>query len=159
MNRAIIYFSLTNNTEQAAQKIANEIGADLIKIETVRKLPSTMFFQMMVCGCQATFGMCPKIKGMPEDIDKYDEIIIGTPIWAGVCVPAFNTLFKKKNLRGKIVGAFTYSGGGDNDKCIENLEKKLGKLRYSVALADRKNPLSSSNDEKLSEFIEEIVRG
>lgn len=159
MKRAVIYYSLTDNTKEAADQIAQILSADIYRIVTRKPMPAGKGSQMMFGGMQATFGMCPKILGMPENIDTYDEIIIGTPIWAGKHAPAMNTLLKNQNLREKITGVFTFSGGGDNDKCISGLIRKIPQLKYTVALADRNNKMAEENAAKVQSFAEEILNG
>lgn len=156
MKRAVVYYSLTDNTKEAAEYIAGKIDADLYKIELVKPMPSSFGKQIFLGGMQSSMGMTPKIKEIPIDVEKYDEIIIGTPIWAGNAASPINTLLKKYNVADKITAVFTFSGGGDNDKCILALEKVLKNMKTNVALADRKSDLSSSNQEKLDKFIEEL---
>ena len=156
MKRLVIYYSLSGNTRSAAEKIAENLGADLIQIDFVKPLPKGTAGQMFEGGKQATFGMKPEIKGMPTDVSQYDEIIIGTPIWAGKAASPFNTVFTNKDVCEKVVAVFTFSGGGDNDKCIEALSKKLSNLKADVALADRSNAAAENNTSKLDEFAEKI---
>jgi len=104
-------------------------------------------------GRQATFGVKPEITGAPTDITAYDEIIIGTPIWAGKCASPFNTLLADENLCAKVTAAFTYSGGGDNAGCIKALAKVLPNLKHNVALADSKSKFAPENTNKIAEFI------
>lgn len=159
MKRAIVYYSLTNNTKEAARYLAGRLEADLYQIETMKPMPKGKGMQMLLGGMKATFGMCPAIKGVPDELTRYDEIVLGTPIWASKNAPAINTLLKSKEFREKITAVFTFSGGGDNDKCIAQLKKKLPNLKHTVALADRNNKLASENEKKLDTFAEEIING
>lgn len=79
MKRAIIYYSLSDNTKEAAEYMS----------------------------LKSTFGMTPKIKGVPENIDVYDEIIIGTPIWAGKAASPINSLLKYADIADKSNEAFS----------------------------------------------------
>ena len=153
MKRAIIYYSLSNNTKVTAEKMADTLGADIYRIDLVKPLPSNKAGQMFEGGRQVTFGVKPEINGAPEDISSYDEIIIGSPIWAGKCASPFNTLLANKDLCAKITAVFTYSGGGDNDGCIKALNKILPNLKYNVALADSKSKFAPQNESKIEEFI------
>lgn len=157
MKRAVVYYSLSGNTKEAAEKIAKEIGADLIQIDQLKPMPSSKASQMMVGGMKATFGIKPEIKGVPENISEYDEIIIGTPIWASKPAPAVNTFIKKRGVADKISAVFTFSGGGDNDKCIEYLSKLLPNMKLQVALADRENKLSEGNEANIESFIMKLM--
>lgn len=159
MKRAIVYYSLTDNTKEMAEIIAKKSGDDLYRIDTIKPMPKEKEKQMMLGGMKAIFGMCPAIKGMPDDILTYDEIIIGTPIWAGKNAPAINTLLESHEIRDKVTAVFTLSGGGDNDKCIARLKKKLPNLAHTVALADRNNKVASENMDKLNAFMEVLLDG
>lgn len=153
MKRAIIYYSLSNNTKETAEKLAEKLNADIYRIDFVKPLPNNKAGQMLEGGRQATFGVKPDIKGLPEDHTQYDEIIIGTPIWAGKCASPINTLMNDKALCDKVTAVFTYSGGGDNEGCIKSLKPKFINLKYNVALADSKTKFAESNDLKFEEFL------
>lgn len=159
MNRIIIYYSLTGNTKNAAERLAELLNADVCRIETVKPMPPDMARQMMIGGMKAVFGLRPEIKGVPQDISKYDEVIIGTPVWAGKNAPAANTLFKNKEIKEKVTAVFTLSGGGDNDKCVTRLRKMLPNLKHTAALADRNHETACNNEDKLCAFAEEIQNG
>ncbi len=159
MKRAIVYYSLTNNTKEAAKYLAGRLEADLYQIELMKPMPKGKGLQMMLGGMKATFGMHPAIKGVPDELTAYAQIVLGTPIWAGKNAPAVNTLLKSKEVREKITAVFTFSGGGDNDKCMAGLQKKLPNLKHTVALADRNNKLAAENERKLDAFAEELING
>ena len=159
MKRAVIYYSLSGNTKEAAERIAASLSADIFRIDLLKKLPGNTAGQMMKGGMQVTFGMRPEITGAPEDVSSYDEIILGTPVWAGKAASPVNTLLADKNIADRITYVFTYSGGGDNDKCIKALSGLLPNLKGNAALADRKNELSRDNDKRLDEFAERIKNG
>lgn len=156
MKRAIIYYSLSNNTKKTAERLAKELDTDLYQIDLVKALPDNKAGQMLEGGRQATFGVKPEIKGMPKDVAQYDEIIMGTPIWAGKCASPFNTVLEDATVCNKIVAVFTYSGGGDNAGCIKALSKKLINLRTNVALADGRTKFAAANEEKLRAFMDAL---
>lgn len=156
MKRAIIYYSLSNNTKEAAEYLAEKLNIDLHRVELVKPMPEVFWKQILLGGMQSSCGMKPKIKGIPENIDEYEEIILGTPIWAGKAASPINTLLKNTKIADKTVAVFTFSGGGDNEKCIIELSKKLKNMRKNVALADKTNQASSNNHDKLNEFAENL---
>lgn len=111
---------------------------------------------MIVDGMQSTFGRKPQIKGVPDNIDYYDEIILGTPIWAGMPAAPVYTFIKKYGIADKIDAVFTFSGGGDNDRCMAQLSKTLKNIKNEVALADRNSEMAKNNHDKLEKFIMDI---
>lgn len=137
MNRAVVYYSLSGNTKEAAKIIARKLGAKIFEIDLVKPLPKNTVRQMLVGGMQSTFGRRPKIKGVPDNIDYYDEIILGMPVWAGMPASPVNTFIKNYGVADKIDAVFTFSGGGDNDRCLAQLSKSLKNIKSQVALADR----------------------
>lgn len=156
MKRAVIFYSLSNNTKEAAEYISDKLGADLFHIELKKPMPDSFNKQILLGGMQSSMGMTPRIKEISINIDDYDEIILGTPIWAGKAAAPINTLLKNYKVADKITAVFTFSGGGDNDKCISALKEKLNNLKINVALADRKSEAAKLNQEKLDEFVKQL---
>lgn len=156
MNRAVVYYSLSGNTKEAAKVIARKLEAKIFEIDLVKPLPKNTVRQMLVGGMQSTFGRRPKIKGVPDNIDYYDEIILGMPVWAGMPASPVNTFIKNYGVADKIDAVFTFSGGGDNDRCLAQLSKSLKNIKSQVALADRSNNAAKDNQEKLEKFVMSI---
>lgn len=156
MNRAVVYYSLSGNTKEAAKLIARKLGAKIFEIDLVKPLLKNTVRQMLVGGMQSTFGRRPKIKGVPDNIDYYDEIILGMPVWAGMPASPVNTFIKNYGVADKIDAVFTFSGGGDNDRCLAQLSKSLKNIKSQVALADRNSNAAKDNQEKLEKFVMSI---
>ena len=156
MNRAVVYYSLSGNTKEAAKVIARKLGAKIFEIDLVKSLPKNTVRQMLVGGMQSTFGRRPKIKGVPDNINYYDEIILGMPVWAGMPASPVNTFIKNYGVADKIDAVFTFSGGGDNDRCLAQLSKSLKNIKSQVALADRNSNAAKDNQEKLEKFVMSI---
>ena len=154
MKRIIVYYSLSGNTEEAVKIIAEKLGCEILKLETVKPLPKAFLAQMFVGGAQVAMNIIPKIKPIDKDINEYDEIIIGTPIWNRKGVPAINAFLKDSGIREKVTGLIISSGGGDIDKCVKALEDKIPNVKYRVSLLDRKYTDSSTNQEKIDKFVE-----
>lgn len=158
MKDLVVFYSLEGNTKQAAERIADKLNADILQLNTVNGIPKSKM-KYVIGGMQAVFGVCPKIKPIGLNPEKYGRIVLGTPVWADKVAPAFNSFFKKYDVKDKVIALFTFSGGGDNEKCVLNLKKKLNHLQTTVSLADRKNPIASENDRKLNDFIGKLISG
>ena len=48
MKRIVVYYSLSGNTGEAAKQIAKGLGADLLKLETKRKMPKSFAAQLFL---------------------------------------------------------------------------------------------------------------
>ena len=156
MKRLIVYYSLSGNTEEAAKKIAKELGADLLKLETVKAMPKSFAAQIMVGGGQVAFNHIPKLKPFDVDPDSYDEIILGSPIWNSKGVPAVNAFLKDEKAAAKVTSLFFLSGGGEVQKGLTAITKLLPNLKNTVSLLDKKHEDSKSNDAKIAEFVKSI---
>lgn len=155
MKRAVIFYSFEGNTKAAAEAIAKHLEADIFEIEPVKPIPKSCL-KYLVGGMQSTTKSCPEIKSLNCNLSDYDEIILGTPVWAWKPAAPVWSFIKKNNLNEKIKYVFTLSGDGTNEGCMKHLKKELNNIKYDVALADKKNPVSSENKEKLKEFINKI---
>ena len=156
MRRLIVYYSLSGNTEEAAKKIAKELGADLLKLETVKAMPKSFAAQIMVGGGQVAFNHIPKLKPLDVDPASYDEIILGSPIWNSKGVPAVNAFLKDEKAAAKVTSLFFLSGGGEVQKGLTAITKLLPNLKNTVSLLDKKHEDSKDNDAKIAEFVKSI---
>ena len=92
--RVVVYYSLSGNTEEAARKIAEVLGAELLKLETVKPMPKSYAAQIFVGGGQVMMHHIPRLKPLGKDLSGYDEIILGSPIWNSKGVPAINAFLQ-----------------------------------------------------------------
>ena len=158
MKKAVVFYSLSGNTQAAAKEIAEGIGADLIELKLVKPFPTEKSKQLALGGMQAMFGMKPAIQELSKNIKEYDVLILGTPIWAGTIAAPVHSFLNKYQVLDKIVAVFTFSGGGDNKRCIAKLSKRLPRLKVEVVLANRDSDLAIHNADKIHHFIKEVER-
>ena len=156
MKRLVVYYSLSGNTEEAAVKIAKGLDADLLKLETVKKMPKAFFSQIIVGGGQVMMNYIPKLKELDKDANEYDEIILGSPIWNSKGVPAINAFLQDEKAAAKVTSLFFSSGGGEVEKGLAAITKKLPNLKNTASLLDRKHPDSKDNDAKIEDFIARV---
>ena len=153
MKKLVVYYSLSGNTEEAAKKIAEKSGADLLKLQTKKNMPKSFAAQLFVGGGQVILNHIPELLPYEKDVDAYDEIILGSPIWNSKGVPAVNAFLKNENTAKKVTALFFLSGGGDTKKGLEAITKKLPNMKTTVSLLDKKQPASRDNDSKIEEFV------
>lgn len=156
MKRIIVYYSLSGNTEEAVNLIAEKLGCETLKIDTVKAMPKSFAARILVGGGQVAMKKIPEIKPIDKDLSVYDEIFIATPIWNSQGVPAINAFLMDEGICRKVTGLIITSGGGDIDKCVRVLEEKVPNVKYKVSLLDRKHKDYGLNCEKINEFVEKI---
>ena len=156
MKRIIIYYSLSGNTEEAVKLIAELLGIETLKIDTVKEMPKSFAAQLLIGGGQVAFNKIPKLKPIDKDLSIYDEIFIGTPIWNSKGVPAINALLKDETVSKKVTGLIITSGGGEIDNCVKALKDRIPNVKYQVSLLDRKHQDYQQNEGKIKKFVEEV---
>lgn len=111
MNKLVVYFSYTNNTRMIAHKIKEKLNCDILEIETV--IPYSNDYQTVVDDEQNSEASnhLPEIKDINVDLTKYDEIILGTPVWWYRPVPAIRTFLTQNDLSNKVIKPFATNAG------------------------------------------------
>lgn len=156
MKRLVVYYSLSGNTEEAAKKIAEQLGADLLKLETQKDMPKNFVGRLLVGGGQVVRNYIPELKPLEKDVSAYDEIVLGSPIWNSKGVPAVNAFLQDKAAAEKVTALFFMSAGGDTRKGLAAIAEKLPNLKHSVSLLDKKHKDSKDNDAKIEQFVAAI---
>ena len=157
MKRLVVYYSLSGNTEEAARKLAELLDAELLRLETVKPMPKSFAARILVGGGQVLFHHVQELKPLDRDLDAYDEIILGSPIWNSQGVPAVNAFLRDANAAAKVTALFFLSGGGETRKGLEAVTKRLPNLRHTVSLLDRRHKNSGENDAKLRQFAAAVL--
>ena len=148
----VAYFSASGVTERAAKEIAGAVDADLYEILpaqpytdadldwTDKKSRSTAEMNDPACR--------PEIAGTVENMEQYDTVFVGFPIWWYVEPRIVDTFLERYDFSGKTVIPFATSGGsgiGGAEKSLrEHCPKanwKQGKLVNSGAAAWAKSVL------------------
>ena len=159
MKTAVIYYSMSGNTEQTAEKIARQTGADLIRIEPVKEYPSKGFKKFLWGGKSAVMGDTPALQPYRFDAD-YDAIVIGTPLWAGTMTPPIKSFIKENRdkLSGKSISAFICCAGGGAEKAFEKIKAEVGTdtLSAQMILINPKEKPSDENEAKIKAFCDKL---
>lgn len=111
MKKLIVYFSYTGNTRMIANKIKDKLDCDILEIETV--IPYSNDYDKVVNDEQngEVSNHLPEIKKFDIDLDLYDTIILGVPVWWYRPCPAIRTFLTQNNLDGKTIIPFATNAG------------------------------------------------
>lgn len=119
----IAYFSETGNTEKLANLIHEQVGADMFKIEPVTPYPNgeELFDYIKE---EQDKDERPEIKGT-VNIDDYDIIFIGYPIWWSDLPQILYTFLESYDFSGKNVYLFSTNGGSGLSGTVSTITDKL----------------------------------
>lgn len=116
-----VYFSCTGTTKAIAEKIASITGSDIYSItpeEPYTEEDLAYYTGGRADQEQADPSVRPLISGNAEDMDGYDTIILGYPIWHGEAPRIINTFLESYDFSGKTILPFCTShssGIGSSD--------------------------------------------
>ena len=125
MKKLVAYFSASGVTKSAAERLAKAAGADLFEIKpavpytradvdwTNKKSRSSVEMNNPASR--------PEIAEQISNIEDYDTIFIGFPIWWYVAPTIINTFVESYDLSGKTIVPFATSGGSGLGKTAEVL--------------------------------------
>ena len=128
MNRKILvaYFSASGVTAKAAEKLAEAAQADLYEIKP--KIPYTHAdLDWTDKKSRSSVEMNdkasrPAIAGKVENMEEYDTVFIGFPIWWYVAPTIINTFLESYHFSGKTIIPFATSGWSGMGRTNENLK-------------------------------------
>ena len=154
MKYAVVYYSLEGNTKYAAEMLAEELRADLIPLTPVIKYPIGKFSKYFWGGKSASFREAPKLEAYGFDVDRYDVILLGTPVWAGTFSPPLRTFLRANPMVGRKIAFFASCSGGSTDKCFEELQKEApgSTVLATLRLIDPANGNRPEETRKIIDF-------
>lgn len=119
----VAYFSWSGNTQQMAEIIAQETGADLFEIATVT--PYTDDYNTLLDIAQQEQGedARPELNARVENWDSYDTIFVGYPNWWSDAPMAVYTFLESYDFTGKTVIPFNTSASGGFGRSLTGIEE------------------------------------
>ena len=153
----VAYFSASGVTKKLAQTLADAIGADLFAIEP--KVPYTRAdLNWMDKKSRSTVEMndpaCrPEIASRVDDMDSYDTIFLGFPIWWYREPSIIDTFLESYDFTGKKIILFATSGGSSFGKTAQGLKK----LAPGADIVEGRLLNGRPGSAALKEWISEII--
>ena len=166
MKSLIVYFSRTDenymedgirniekgNTEIVAETIQKLTGADLFKVETVNEYPYDYYKCCDVAKEELENNERPNVKRKLDNIDDYDVIYIGGPVWWSHYPMAIFTALEGLDFTGKKIKSFTTHEGSGVGSVMEDIRKICKNAVIEDALAIRGSDAKSCED-KIKNWI------
>ena len=148
MSRKLVaYFSASGVTAKVAERLAEAISADVFEIRPAvpytdadldwRNKESRSSIEMN------NLAFRPEVSDRRDNMDEYDTIFVGFPIWWYIAPTIINTFLESYDFSGKTIIPFATSGGSGMGNTNEKLaiscpNAKLlqGKVFSKDAVAD-----------------------
>lgn len=117
----IVYFSWGGNTRTVANHIHDLIGGDVVEVETVIPYPDSYEEVIQIAPGELESDYRPELKTKVENMDEYDTLIVGTPIWGGHLTPAMKSFLASYDLSGKAIAPFCTHGGSGTAQSVNDI--------------------------------------
>lgn len=128
-NTLVAYFSASGTTKQLADRLAKISNADLYEIKP-QKSYTREDLDWMNKKSRSSVEMSdhnsrPLLADKDAQIEQYDTIFVGFPIWWYIAPTIINTFLEAYDFSGKKVVLFATSGGSRFGKTVDNLKNSV----------------------------------
>lgn len=120
----VVYFSCTGTTELVAEYITEILGADSYQIvpeDPYTEADLAYYTDGRADQEQNDPDVRPAISGGVENMDEYDTIILGYPIWHGQAPRIISTFLESYDFSGKTIVPFCTSHSSGIGSSADNL--------------------------------------
>ena len=146
-NVLIVYFSQTGNTETVANIIHDNVGGDIVKLETTEAYPSDYDELVDYAQREQQGDARPELSTVIENIEQYDTIFLGYPNWWGDMPMAIYTFLDTYDLSGKTIAPFITHGGSGLSGTPENIQEEELNASVTEGLAIDGDEASDSSED------------
>lgn len=123
--KLVAYFSASGVTAKVAERLSESIGADLHEITPkVRYTDADLDWRDKTSRSSIEMtnpASRPEIERIRDNMQDYDTIYLGFPIWWYIAPTIINTFLESYDLTGKTIVPFATSGGSGMGKTNEML--------------------------------------
>lgn len=108
----VVYYSQSGHTKALANVIQKNTGADIFELELASPYPDNYNQMTEQVGKEQADHITPKLSKKIENINDYDTIFIGSPIWRSSLAPPMASFITSYDLSGKTILPFFTSDSG-----------------------------------------------
>ena len=158
--KLLVFYTYTGHTKYIAKMIKQKINCDILEIKP--KKPYSENYEIVVDEYQNNESVkeTPEIEKIDVNLDKYDEIIVGSPVWWYTITPPIRTFLKENDLSGKKIIPFATNAGwlGRTFKEIKSLctNSKVEKEMNIVFTEDYKVNELVTKEKEIDKWIESL---
>lgn len=123
------------NTKLVADEIQKLTGGDEFEIVADKSYDMSYDALTKLAKEEQEKNEKPAFKGEVKNIDQYDTMFIGGPIWWGTYPQVMFTFFNKYDLNGKTIIPFTTHEGSGLGNVVEDLKKLYPNATFKEAFS------------------------
>ena len=153
----VAVFSASGVTKKVGQEIAKISGGDFFEIEPKEKYTKSDL-NWLSRKSRSSVEMNdpssrPEIATSVSNMDEYDTVIVGFPIWWGVAPRIIETFLESYDFSGKTIVPFCTSGGSGVGSSDIALHKNVrGNVRWKDGVQ-----INRPNEKTIKKWLEEVL--
>ena len=153
----VAVFSASGVTKRVGQEIARVSGGDFYEIVPVERYTDDDL-NWMDKKSRSTLEMKdpasrPKISGSLPNLDAYDAVAVGFPIWWGVAPRIIETFLESCDFSGKTILPFCTSGGSGVGRSDTELHKNVsGDVKWAKGVQ-----INRPNEAEIRRWLEKAL--
>ncbi|MDI6860493.1 MAG: hypothetical protein QMD25_00545 [Caldisericia bacterium] len=157
MKGIILYYSRTGNNKKLAKILKEKLSFSLEEIIDRKRRDGIIGF--IISGYDALTKKLTKIEKLNSNIENFEHIVIGTPIWAGNITPAIRTFLLENKDKIRSYSVYSVSEFGEkNLKILDDFEKIIGFKAKSYLFLKDSELEKNIFENKVNKFIDNILK-
>ena len=154
----VVYYSAQSHTKAVAEKIANNLNADIFEIKPIDEYTSEDLNWNDDNSRVSKEHENEDLRNVElqnakvENWEEYDTVLIGYPIWWGIAAWPVDTFVKENDFNGKTIIPFCTSGSSGLGQSGKLLEEKAGSGNWK----DGHRFSSNASDSDIKAWIDNI---
>ena len=142
-----------SDTRAAAKMIQKATGADLYQIKTKKYYRKSFMGTASKAWIEERLNQRPELAAKLKDLDQYDTIYVGYPIWWFQAPMVVGTFLESYDLSGKTVIPFCTSQDNDIDVSMDYIKKAA----TGADVLEGKR-IHESRQEEITQWIDQISK-
>ena len=141
----VVFFSQTGNTKAVGNTIRELIGADIFELKASEPYPNYYHAIRVRAKAEQEKDIHPLLQALPKNIERYDTIFIGSPIWNYTIAQPIATFLGKFDFKGKTIIPFCTHGGGGAGHSASDIAKRTPGAKVLDGYASTGNDIDKKN--------------
>jgi flavodoxin len=143
----VVYFSWGGTTRILADEIRKTVGGDLFEIKTVQQYPKAYRPTTDVAKQEQEEDARPALATTVSNMDAYDTVFVGYPLWWGTIPQALFTFFESYDFTGKTILPFCTYGSSGLGRSVTDIKKLCPNATVRDGLGVRAANIKTSGNE------------
>lgn len=143
----VAYFSHSGNTRVIANQIHDRVGGDIFEIKTVDSYPQDYEAVKAVAMKELNEGSRPALATHVDNIDSYDVVFVGYPIWWGTMPMPVESFLTGYNFSGKTIVPFSTHEGSGLGSSVRDIKALCPQSTVREGLAIQGGSVNTAQDQ------------